>query len=191
MRLRNIIPARTGNVGHKNGYKAYRDQLASDFNHRCGYCDDRDVPRASSFEIDHFVPQKVDSDRVNDYSNLVYACESCNNAKRAKWPTGDKLRPNDGKVGWLDPCLEEYDNQFERSDDGKIKPITELGQWMHDNLNLWKKQHEILWNCERLEVNINELNALYQQGKLPDEQKNSLIQLYGKYLNLLKSFYRI
>ena len=191
MRLRNTIPARTDNVEHQDDYRAYRKQLASDFNHRCGYCDDRDVPRAASFEIDHFVPQTIDSNRVTDYSNLVYACKSCNNAKRAKWPTGDKSRPNDGKVGWVDPCSEEYDVQLERGTDGKIHPTTELGQWMYDNLKLWKKQHEILWNCEQLEANINKLYSLFKKGQLPEKHKDELIDLFYRYNGIIHSFYGV
>ena len=191
MELRKTIPTRSGNVAHQDDYKAYRNQLATDFNHRCGYCDDRDVPRAASFEIDHFVPQKVDKSRITDYSNLVYACKSCNNAKRAKWPTGDKTKPNDGKVGWVDPCSNIYDNQFERGIDGKIYPTSELGQWMHDNLKLWKKQHEILWNCEQLEENIDKLYALFEKGKLPEKHKDELISLFHRYKGIINSFYGV
>ena len=104
-----------------------------------------------------------------------------------KWPTGDKTKPNDGKVGWVDPCSLNYDNQFERGDDGKIRPITELGAWMYENLKLWKKQHEILWNCERLGSNIDKLEA----GPIPDGQKDALIALYRQYRSLIKSFYGV
>lgn len=191
MKLREKTPVRKTDIAHKKDYNAYREQLASDFNHRCGYCDDRDVPRAASFEIDHFVPQTIDSSKVTDYANLVYACKSCNNAKRDKWPTGDKNIPNNGKVGWIDPCSKDYDAQFERLEDGKIHPLTELGTWMYDNLKLWKKQHEILWNSERLKVNIEKFDVLFSQGSLPDEQKDSLIRLYQQYCRVLNSFYNM
>lgn len=191
MKLREKTPTRKSDVAHQKDYHAYRDQLASDFNHRCGYCDDRDAPRAASFEIDHFVPQTVDSDKITDYANLVYACKSCNNAKRAKWPTNDKALPNNGKEGWIDPCLKDYEAQFERLEDGRIHPLTEIGIWMYDNLKLWKKQHEILWNVERLEVNYNQLRALHKQGLLPDELKDSLFQLCDQLLEVLKSFYNV
>ena len=191
MKLREKTPARGSDVAYEKDYHAYRVRLRADFNQRCGYCDDRDAPRAENFEIDHFVPQIVDGSRVSDYTNLVYACKSCNNAKRAKWPTGDKDKPNDGKAGWIDPCNEEYERQFERLDDGSIRPITEIGTWMYDNLKLWKKQHEILWNCERLEANIDKLYKLYCQGLLPEEHKDTLIQLYYKHRKVLDAFYSI
>jgi len=191
MKLREKTPVHKTDIAHKEDYHAYREQLASDFNHRCGYCDDRDVPRVASFEIDHFVPQTVDSSKVTDYANLVYACKSCNNAKRAKWPTRDKDIPNNGKVGWIDPCSKDYEDQFERLEDGKIHPLTELGTWMYDNLKLWKKQHEILWNSERLEANIKKFEILFDEGLFPDEQKDSLIRLYRQYHSVLDSFYNV
>ena len=191
MNLREKTPERSTNVVHQSDYHRYRNQLVLDFNHRCGYCDDKDIPRAASFEIDHFVPQKMDGNRVTDYTNLVYACKSCNNAKRHKWPTGDKNKPNDGKQGWIDPCCRYYDAQFERSEDGKINPTTELGEWMYENLTMWKKQHEILWNCERLEENIKKLDELFDQGQLSEENKDKLIRLNQNYRGLLESFYGV
>ena len=189
MKFRETTPVRKTDVAQAKDYHSYREQLVLDYNHRCGYCDDRDAPRNDSFEIDHFVPQKVDSSRVTDYSNLVYACKSCNNAKRAKWPTENKDIPNNGKEGWIDPCSKDYENQFERIDGGKIRPLTDLGVWMYDNLKLWKKQHEILWNCEKLESNISKLDSLYNQGALPDEHMAALIQLNQQYRKILKIFY--
>lgn len=189
MKLREKKPIRSKNVAKQADYHAYRDQLAEDFNHRCGYCDDKDLPRAASYEIDHFVPKSLDVSRKTDYNNLVYACKSCNRAKWNKWPTKNKDIHNDGRVGWIDPCSTDYDAQFERRNDGKIQPITELGCWMYENLKLWKKQHEILWNCERLEDNINKLENLNIKGMLPEQQKDSLIQLYQMYRRVIHSFY--
>lgn len=191
MKLREKRPVRRDDVAKQADYHVYRDLLAEDFNHRCGYCDDRDVPRSASFEIDHFVPKSLDSSKEADYSNLVYACKSCNNAKRAKWPTKDKDVANDGKVGWIDPCSADYDSQFERKSDGRINPITELGGWMYENLKMWKKQHEILWNCERLDVVIKKLDDLFNKGLLPAEQKDNLIVLHQQYRRIVDSFYGI
>lgn len=33
--------------------------------------------------------------------------------KRKKWPTGKEHIHNDGNQGWIDPCCDEYDKQFE------------------------------------------------------------------------------
>ena len=104
--FRHRTPKRRENPEAKNHYSDYKPELREDFNERCGYCGDHDFFRQSYYEIDHFVPRKkLKVIALNDYSNLVYACRSCNNAKRAKWPTGDEKVHNDGKVGFIDPLL--------------------------------------------------------------------------------------
>lgn len=56
------------------GYEV-REYLLEKFNHRCAYCDARDVP----LNIDHIHPRSRNgSDRV---SNLILACIPCNQAK--------------------------------------------------------------------------------------------------------------
>ncbi len=188
MAFRNSIPSRTVEVTAEKDYKKYREQLRRDFNCRCGYCDDRDAPRVEQFEIDHFVPQTVDTLRETDYSNLVYACRSCNNSKRAKWPTGDKKLPNDGKQGWIDPCDKTYSQQFDRDKYGGIVAVTELGKWMYDALKLWKPQHEILWCYERIESILqevsNHLDEIHNETNL-----KSIIILHEMKEELLNKLY--
>jgi uncharacterized protein (TIGR02646 family) len=177
-KLRDKTPQRRSNIEEQKNYKQYRNNLILDFDGRCGYCGDRDWPRKEYFEIDHFVPKdKMVKIKETDYSNLVYACRSCNNSKRAKWPTGDESKPNNGKIGWIDPCNEEYDDQFERAETGAIVAKTELGKWMYENLKLWKKQHEILWNYEQLEIISTEIEKVYQNC----EDKN----LLKKFINVI------
>lgn len=162
-RLRKQTPKRRTDVPTRSDYRKYREELRADFDCHCGYCGDRDWPRKEHFEIDHFVPkEQLKIIRENDYSNLVYACRSCNNAKRAKWPTKDERQPNNGKCGWIDPCDNLYDEQFERTETGAITPKTELGDWMYENLKLWKKQHEVLWNYEQLEIISEEIKPKIQ-----------------------------
>lgn len=151
MLFREICPKRSTDVPVCKNYRSYRCRLSEDFNHRCGYCNDLDWPRTDHFEIDHFVPKtEMVKLKDNEYSNLVYACRSCNNAKRAKWPSGNEEQSYIANKGWIDPCSEEYGEQFERTEDGAIVPKTDLGEWMYENLNLGKTQHEYLWNIEQL-----------------------------------------
>lgn len=189
MKLRRSTPVRSVAVEAQTDYHKYRNRLADDFNHRCGYCGDKDAPRTQYYEIDHFVPKALDKTRITDYSNLVYACRSCNNAKRDKWPTGDVSIPNNGREGWGDPCRPEYDQQFTRSDLGKIIPVTELGHWMFENLKLWKKQHEILWMYEELDSLSNEFEVLYTSGRIKECHKDMFIRLLLTQKGLLKKLY--
>lgn len=158
MKFREVCPKRSLDVVERSNYRDYRDNLRADFNNRCGYCNDLDAPRKEYFEIDHLVPQKIMVNKKNnDYQNLVYACHSCNNAKRKKWPSGDENIPIVGDKGWIDPCTEEYDKQFSRDENGNIIPLTPIGRWMYDNLKLYKPQHSILWNIEQLDMICQEL----------------------------------
>jgi hypothetical protein len=83
-------------------------------------------------EIDHFVPDRKDSTRNCDYSNLVYSCFTCNRKKGGRWPTEDKLLPHDGVMGFVDPATDEYDDHMGRTSDGEITYLTSVGQYMCD-----------------------------------------------------------
>ena len=189
IKFRDKTPQRRSEIEEKSDYKKYRDALIQDFEGRCGYCVDRDWPRKEHFEIDHFVPKdKMINLKVNDYSNLVYACRSCNNSKRAKWPTGNEMKPNDGKMGWIDPCDAEYDKQFERNEFGAIVAKSDIGKWMYDNLNLWKKQHEILWNYEQLEIISKEIETVYQKCDDKDALKGFITVILAQQKFLAKLY---
>ena len=188
MVFRKRHPSRTTEIVAQSDYRKFREQLRKDFNCRCGYCDDRDIPRAEGFEIDHFVPQKVDSSLGTVYSNLVYACRSCNNSKRAKWPTNNPLEHNNGREGWIDPCDKSYADQFERGNYGEIIATTELGEWMYNELKLWKPQHEILQCYEEIENAIQELHAYLKDSDNADNLK-ILLKLYKKKDEILDRLY--
>ena len=121
---------------------------------------------------------------------LVYACHSCNNAKRKKWPSGDENVPIVRDEGWIDPCSEEYDKQFSRDDKGNIIPLTPIGKWMFDNLKLYKPQHSILWNLEQIKLMKKRLNE-----KIPENKDNApflfkILSLFQKYDEVLDKFFQ-
>lgn len=180
MKFREGKPQRRKDIALKSNYRDYRSELREDFNCRCGYCNDLDIPRKEYFEIDHFVPQKIMVvKKDNDYQNLVYACHSCNNAKRANWPSGDENVPIVGDKGWIDPCSSDYANQFKRDDIGHIIPITPIGKWMYDKLKLYKPQHQILWNIEQLKI-----VSVALEHKIEEDTEN--VKLYKQFFQLTK-----
>jgi hypothetical protein len=125
-----------------------------------------------------------------DYRNLVYSCRSCNNAKRKKWPTDDENIPNQNNQGFIDPCDNNYALQFERSENGEIKPITELGKWMFVALKLDKPQHSVIWQLERLGNMIAEIRQIMEENS-NHPLKNSLLPIclqYIDYENQLRDF---
>lgn len=167
-------------------YSDHKDELKKDYKFRCGYCNDVDVWRTVWFEIDHFVPQKyMKTITATDYHNLVYACRSCNNSKRAHWPTKDELIHNSNDEGFIDPCDKDYELQFCRFDDGKIFYKTALGKWMYYKLKLYKPQHEIITQIERLDELIEECEQLLTAID-NDVLKDKVLQLYREYRKYTK-----
>jgi len=148
-------------------WSEHKPDLKEDFNSCCGYCDSFDGYRHTYFEVDHFVPKDFFQHNGNisltQYSNLVYSCKFCNNAKRAKWPTQSETMFNNGIEGFIDPCDTEYDKHFYRTDDGGIMWSTDLGKWMFSQAFKFDERQQgikILWNLSRLEQIINALTVI-------------------------------
>ena len=121
---------RKSNVEQMKPYSKYRETLKNDFGRICGYCGKSELVTKNSFEIDHFIPQRLAPEKADDYSNLIYACYECNRKKSGKWPSEDKhVQFIDGK-GFVDPASDEYDNNLVRDDEGNIVGVTDAGKYM-------------------------------------------------------------
>lgn len=189
--FREHTPKRRNITNTVSSHGDHRNDLKLDFKDRCGYCNDIDNWRFIWFEIDHFVPRKQLVNIIDtDYSNLVYSCRSCNNSKRAKWPSGDETIHNHDNKGFIDPCDDEYENQFERLNSGRIKPTTELGDWMYNAMKLYKPQHEIIWNIEQLHELIKELRKLVAKMPNDNDLKDRLILLYNTYDDYIQKLFK-
>lgn len=122
--------SRRTNVKPLKPYDRYRKILRDDFGRICGYCGKSETVSRNSFEIDHFIPQRLAPEKSDDYTNLVYSCYECNRKKRGKWPSEDKnVQFVDGK-GFVDPASDEYDNNLARDDEGNIVGLTDAGIYM-------------------------------------------------------------
>lgn len=178
-----IIQRRAGMQGLAH-YNDARLELAEDFGNMCGYCGKNDVIMMERFHIDHFVPKSLASERKDDYYNLVWSCPKCNLSKSNKWPTKDKRIPNNGKVGFVDPATEEYDEHLERDDKGFVKGITDLGEDMCRSLHLDVRRTDLYWkiqNLYRLQAELEELN---DKNELEKEE----LQYYMKSNIFLKKY---
>jgi hypothetical protein len=186
VRLREKVPVRSKNIYKYSDFHRYKPFLRTDFNKRCGYCNDSDIRNGGHrfYQIDHFVPQKVFKKlKSNDYHNLVYSCPFCNRAKWHKWPSNDESVVITGNAGFVDPCLTEFDNHLKRNSDGEIKAKTDLGQYMWKELNLGLKRHAIIWNIEKLINQINEVKLL-----LDNEQDENVKEILLSLLEEQKEF---
>ncbi|MGB4775536.1 MAG: HNH endonuclease signature motif containing protein [Daejeonella sp.] len=165
-------------------HRDHKPDLKADFISRCGYCNSSDTWKVTYYEVDHFIPEAILTTKANtDYSNLVYSCRSCNNAKRKKWPTNDENFSHRNNEGFIDPCDDEYLNQFSRNNTGEILYNSELGKWMYYALKLHKPQHGVIWNLEQLEPLIAEIKALTDLINIPENIKDMIIQVFIKYDN--------
>lgn len=159
--FRKITPKRRTSFPTYNKYTDYKSILREDFHCRCGYCGDHDFFSETYYEVDHFIPKKwLVKISPTKYSNLVYSCRSCNNHKRAKWPTKDENVHNNGTSGFIDPCDLAYQEQFVRLIDGSIYAKTELGKWMWTALNFGNPLHRLKWKIEEAKCLLDELDQL-------------------------------
>ena len=186
--VRKKIPLRSFETKYSS-YVRYKEPLRKDFNQRCGYCDDTDhhCGGTRGYHIDHFRPKKKFSDLINEYSNLVYSCPYCNGGKGADWPAGDSPETFIDDKGYIDPCLPEYDEHFVRSDDGSIKPLTKLGQYIFEKLNLGLRRHRLICMLEILEGLLKQIGIALEINK-DDDLLNQQSKVINEYLLLQEQF---
>lgn len=180
-KLQRLKPKRTFLQEHAN-YREYKSPLRSDFNKRCGYCDDDDffMGGQRGFHIDHFKPKKHFTELTSKYSNLVYACPFCNGAKSNKWKDTE---------GFVDPCSLTYEEHLHRNSKGKINPKTDQGQYIHENLNLGLIRHEIIWLIGKLEEQKEELKKLKKQKIKADSLMVKLLENFMEIQEKIDDYY--
>jgi len=170
-------------------------RLATDFSHRCGYCDDLDFYAGgyTVYQVEHFAPESKFPDLKYDYDNLIYACPWCNRAKWDKWPSDDPKKNIIGNIGFVDPCTDEYFLHLDRNEDGSIKCLSPLGKYMYDTLHLHLKRHEVIHNIDklkeahdRLERNIEEDKEAGKDISVKIATKQLIDDQFFKYYNLLQ-----
>ncbi|MDP4490045.1 HNH endonuclease [Pseudoalteromonas piscicida] len=185
MSLRRKLPQRSEHEKKYKNYKRYKSDLRKDFNQRCGYCDADDMYLgwSSSFHIDHFAPQKKFKHLQTAYSNLVYACRYCNCSKSDYWPSNCPETSVVDNEGIIDPCAEELDMHLERNSKGEIVPLTPLGSFIFDLLNLGLPRHSVLWKLHKLDTNLNQMDRL--SGELNKAQLEVYRALSSEYRRLL------
>ena len=107
---------RHGPGGYKD-YGSYRDWLHDEFTFHCGYCLHREqwYSRNGTFTLDHFVPVNIDPDGKCEYTNLLYACATCNEAKR-------------DILGLPDPCKMAFQQCLRITAAGRVQALNQHGE---------------------------------------------------------------
>ncbi len=111
-------------------YESYRDWLRDEFTFRYVYCLHREqwYGRAATFNVEHFIPVTVDPEGKCEYTNLLYACATCNNAKRAI-------------LGVPDPCQVAFHDCLRVKNDGQVVALDAAGEKLRDALRLNSKSN--------------------------------------------------
>ncbi len=162
-------------VDHESDYHKYEGALSEDFGHICGYCGKSEMVTRKGFEIDHFVPVRIASDRETDYSNLVYSCFTCNRKKSRKWPTEDKDMNHNGKVGFIDPATTQYDEHLGRTELGDIVGLTDVGIYMCDKgFKFSVRPIREIWTCTKI---LEKQTALEKrlESMTPEESREYIV----------------
>ena len=106
---------RHGPAGYDD-YASFRDWLRDEFTFRCVFCLHREqwYGRSGTFDIEHFVPASVDPDQACEYSNLLYACRTCNAAKS-------------NVLAVPDPCAVAFGDCLRIKTDGEVEALNAAG----------------------------------------------------------------
>ena len=131
-------PERVGSRPTDSRWRDFRGDLGQRFHLQCGYCES--ICRG---QVDHFRPKSTFPELVYEWSNWIFSCSACNQAKGDKWP----------EVGYVDPCVVSEpcrpENYFTfDTETGEIIPLDDLDQardekaiTMIDDLNLNGDHH--------------------------------------------------
>jgi hypothetical protein len=115
---------RHGPGGYRD-YGSYRDWLRDEFTFQCVYCLHREqwYSRNGTFHLDHFLPVSIDPGGKCEYTNLLYACATCNEAKR-------------DILGLPDPCGLAFHECLRITAEGRVQALNQHGEKLRQVLLL-------------------------------------------------------
>jgi hypothetical protein len=161
-------------------YASYRPLLRHDFLYRCAYCLTHEyfLGGEANFVIDHRRPRNGEyarPDLANDYTNLYYACNECNQNKGDAWPSPTQEAEG---YAWIDPCDAEGDHErhWRISPEGTITWLTPVGEYTVKRLLLhrreWLKRH---WRkLHQWQEQSKALRGLLASREMPGEVRAAI-----------------
>ena len=123
--------------GHRptdHAWQSFRDDLKPAFHGLCAYCEQIDPG-----EVDHFRPKSQFPDEVYIWSNWLFSCHPCNQAKREKWPDED----------YVNPCSTDYSDRPEHYFDfsiGSGRIIARTGLSCQEKCKAWRMIKDLKLN---------------------------------------------
>jgi hypothetical protein len=106
---------------------AQRDEVRRRASYACEFCTVTETDAAGQLTIDHFRPQSKGGDDSLD--NLLYSCVRCNLYKQDYWP-------EDKDLPLWNPRHETAAKHLLESDDGRLVPLTAVGEFTIKRLRL-------------------------------------------------------
>ena len=88
-----------GNRPTDSYWRCFHDDLERVFASLCAYCEE-----IAKGEVEHFRPKSKFPDLVYSWSNWLFACHECNQAKSNTWPS----------TGYVNPCATSLPDRPER-----------------------------------------------------------------------------
>lgn len=176
----------------QSNYQNYKENLRIDFWFSCSYCSVTELEASGfGFQIDHYIPESIDSSLKNDYRNLMYSCQRCNSAKSDTYPPEDAR-----KDGWRFIKIDEEDPSYHFNLDGvRLEPKTLAGELTESVLELnslyLRRVREIREKFCAAAEHITRGAAMFRKKDkidlLPKNYRPEYLKLAQHFLNQIKS----
>ncbi len=169
MDFRKYKPSRTKTPSSQAKHRWFLDELRTDFNQRCWYCDlhDSQMWWKEQFEVDHFIPQSEDETKKLDYSNLVYSCRLCNRFKSSKYSVSEPcfIDPEDNRYWELFSYDEDLKFLYDKNDKNSKYIFKELKfyLWLRQKLNILNEFNYIEAELCKIKDTNPDILKLYQK----------------------------
>jgi hypothetical protein len=139
-------------------YGEYKPFLRVDFWHSCAYCTMSEAEaQAIRFTVDHYESRKSRGDLVNEYTNLMYACDECNSRKGDRYPPQEARK--DG-FRFFRPDQDIRSEHFERNEIW-LREKTNVGFYTINALDLNRKS---LKKLRELRARLSETDQYIVEG---------------------------
>jgi len=86
--------------------------------------------------MDHFRPKSKYKNLIRDPFNLIWSCFTCNQLKGNDWPAFGKTSSIVGKVGYIDPFIENRSSYYDIQVNGRLRPLKDPADYMIQMLAL-------------------------------------------------------
>ena len=148
------------------------------FNYRCGYCGVTETAVGGQLTVDHYHPRAAGG--TDDLSNLVYACQRCNQYKGDYWPTPERLAAG---LFVLHPQLHYLSLHLSENEwSSELEPLTSTGAF-HLRLLQLNRPELITHRLERRAIALLRQQVSDLQGRLL--QRDQTIQALQEFIRVL------